>query len=197
MNNFIFEDYLTDLTICDKIIYWFNNDNFALRSQQPGMSSKGINSEIKKSTDVSVYPVDFNRAPLITMYFEQLYNVVQKYLDKYTYAQDTVKFGITESANIQKYNPGEGYYAYHSERGRADYPICNRHLVWMTYLNDVEEGGGTEFFYQEYSTTAKKGKTLIWPADWTHTHRGIVAPNETKYIITGWLNFYPTSYTMV
>jgi len=34
-----------------------------------------------------------------------------------------------------------------------------------------------------------QGNTLIWPADFTHPHKGIVAPKETKYIITGWYNF--------
>lgn len=196
MNNFIYESYLPDLTLCDKLVHWFENDNWAIRSQCPGQSTLGIDEETKKSTDISIYAVDFHRAPLITEYFDELYKIVQKYITLYPYAADTVKFGICESANVQRYLPGEGYYKWHSERGRGDYPINNRHLVYMTYLNDVEEGGGTEFLYQEHSTTAKKGKTLIWPVDWTHTHRGIVAPKETKYIITGWLSFYPLSYTM-
>ena len=64
-----------------------------------------------------------------------------------------------------------------------------RHLVWMTYLNDVEEGGETEFYYQKLKVKPRKGLTLIWPVDWTHTHRGIVAPKEEKMILTGWFSF--------
>ena len=196
MSNFIFEDYLPDLTLCDKIIYWYENENWAIRSQEPGKSTKGVDEETKKSTDISISPVDFYRAPLIPMYLDELKIIVDKYIKLYPFAADTVEFGICEheGVNVQRYLPGEGYYKWHFERGRGDYPINNRHLVWMTYLNDVEEGGGTEFLHQEYSTTAKKGKTLVWPVDWTHTHRGIVAPNETKYIITGWLNFHPQQY---
>jgi hypothetical protein len=59
----------------------------------------------------------------------------------------------------------------------------------MTYLNDVYKGGETEFFHQQFKVTPKKGLTLIWPADWTYTHRGIVAPVEEKIIVTGWWNF--------
>jgi hypothetical protein len=59
----------------------------------------------------------------------------------------------------------------------------------MTYLNTVKDGGGTEFFHQKLTTSAEQGKTLIWPADWTHTHRGITSPTEEKYIITGWYSF--------
>ena len=66
--------------------------------------------------------------------------------------------------------------------------LC-RHLVFQTYLNTVEDGGETEFIYQQYKCKAVKGKTLIWPADWTHSHRGIISPTEDKYIITGWYTF--------
>ena len=57
----------------------------------------------------------------------------------------------------------------------------------MTYLNDVPKGG-TEFFYQKITSPAKKGLTLIWPAEFTHLHKGQIAKQE-KYIITGWYNY--------
>ena len=57
----------------------------------------------------------------------------------------------------------------------------------MTYLNDIDEGG-TVFKYQKITTPSIKGLTLIWPTDYTHTHRGQVS-KETKYIITGWFNY--------
>ena len=59
----------------------------------------------------------------------------------------------------------------------------------MTYLNDVKDGG-TEFKYQNLTTPAKKGLTLIWPVYWTHTHRGQISNTQTKYITTGWFDFY-------
>ena len=58
----------------------------------------------------------------------------------------------------------------------------------MTYLNDVGKSG-TEFLYQNIKVPAKKGLTLIWPTDWTHTHRGIISKNKEKTIVTGWFNF--------
>ena len=79
-----------------------------------------------------------------------------------------------------------GVRTFHFERGGSKSTIL-RHLVLL--LNTVDDGGETEFFYQQYKCKAVKGKTVIWPADWTHTHRGIVAPTEDKYIITGWYSF--------
>jgi hypothetical protein len=58
----------------------------------------------------------------------------------------------------------------------------------MTYLNDVEIGGETEFFHQKLKIRPEKGLTLIWPADWTFTHIGITSPEE-KFIVTGWFNY--------
>ena len=43
--------------------------------------------------------------------------------------------------------------------------------------------------YQKLKTPAKKGLTIIWPAEWTHTHRGIVSNTKEKIIVTGWYNF--------
>jgi hypothetical protein len=63
-------------------------------------------------------------------------------------------------------------------------------MAYMTYLNDINIGGGTEFLNQQLVTPAETGLTLLWPAQWTHYHKGVVAPTEVKYIITGWLCFY-------
>ena len=54
---------------------------------------------------------------------------------------------------------------------------------------DIDDGGGTEFKLQKMKVKAEKGKTIIWPSDWTHTHRGIVSPSKEKYIVTGWWSF--------
>ena len=97
---------------------------------------------------------------------------------------------IVDGANIQYYKPGAGFKAWHCERGSAIMPVTTRHLAWMTYLNDVDDGGGTEFFHQKLTIQAKKGLTVIWPADWTYTHRGVVSPTQEKYIITGWFNYF-------
>jgi prolyl 4-hydroxylase len=65
----------------------------------------------------------------------------------------------------------------------------HRVLAWMTYLNDVEEGGSTYFQHYDIDIQPKKGLTLLWPAEWTHAHRGNVLKMGQKYIITGWLHF--------
>ena len=59
-------------------------------------------------------------------------------------------------------------------------------------LNDDFDGGETEFPVFGDKVKPEKGKTLIWPADWTHAHSGKVVNSGVKYIITGWMHFTET-----
>ena len=98
-------------------------------------------------------------------------------------------WSVIEPVNIQYYKPSQGYHAWHTERTTHKEPEGHRHLVFMTYLNDVNAKGETEFYHQKMKVKPRKGLTLIWPADWTHTHRGVTSHTQEKYIITGWLSY--------
>ena len=64
-----------------------------------------------------------------------------------------------------------------------------RVLAWMFYLNTVTDDGGTYFDNYDLTLNAVEGRCVIWPAYWTHMHRGIVSKTESKYIVTGWFSF--------
>ena len=60
------------------------------------------------------------------------------------------------------------------------------------YLNTIEKdfAGETEFLYQKLRVQPEKNKLLIWPADFTHAHRGnVVFGQNPKYVITGWFTY--------
>ena len=89
--------------------------------------------------------------------------------------------------NLQRYHKGDHYNAVHSERmGLAS---SHKLFAWMTYLTDVEDGGETEFAHFGISVKPEKGKTLIWPSEWTHAHSGNLLKSGSKYIITGGMHF--------
>lgn len=94
--------------------------------------------------------------------------------------------------NAQKYEAGKGGYPYwHSEvypQAGGNDPL-HRMLLFMFYLNDVEEGGETDFFYQDESVKPKAGRMVIAPAYFTHTHRGNIPKSNDKYILTSWILF--------
>jgi len=92
--------------------------------------------------------------------------------------------------NLQKYVQGSGgYHHWHSEiyPQNASCETLHRVLLWQFYLNDVEDGGETEFLYQSRKVEARKGRLVIAPAGFTHTHKGHVARSADKYIATSWI----------
>ncbi|SEM79179.1 2OG-Fe(II) oxygenase superfamily protein [Stigmatella aurantiaca] len=94
--------------------------------------------------------------------------------------------------NVQKYIRGSGGYPHwHSEVYPKDASCdpLHRVLAFQYYLNDVSQGGETEFYYQQRKVESKAGRLLIFPAGFTHTHRGNVPESGDKYIITSWVLF--------
>ena len=192
--NFIQDNHLTDLSICDDLIDWFrSNKDHHIDGRIRGDGKTILNKYTKASTDFSFYTNDvlnnnsYNGKEVINRYILELQFILDRYLVSYAFASCTSSFSLNEKVNIQHYKPYEGYKVFHFERGTLETGL--RHLVFQTYLNTVEDGGETEFFYQNLRCKAVKGKTMIWPVDWTHTHRGLVSPTEDKYVITGWYSF--------
>ena len=85
-----------------------------------------------------------------------------------------------------RYEPGSYYDKIHCENDCYYRPSVERCFAWMIYLNNIRRGGGTEFVYQRVIAKPRAGDLYIWPAGWTHMHRGVNAPKEVKYILTGW-----------
>lgn len=94
--------------------------------------------------------------------------------------------------NVQKYQKGKGgYHHWHSEQfpQLSHNEALHRVVLYMFYLNDVEEGGETEFFYQKRKLSPSKGTMVIAPSGFTHTHRGAIPISNDKYIATSWAMF--------
>lgn len=181
-DQFIYQTYLKDLSICDRLIEHHKSSSNKRSGRVGGPYQV---NEMKSSTDVTFLPgsEEYND------YYKNLQIIVDEYIKKFTYASYGASWGLLEYANIQHYAPGEGFKAWHFERSVPTFPNSTRHLVYMTYLNDVYMFGETEWYYQQIKIKPRKGLTVIWPADWTFTHRGIIAPAEEKYIVTGWFNY--------
>jgi hypothetical protein len=179
--NFIHESFF-DTNFCDTLIDFHKNQVTQGKSYD-GLISSGVDHKKKKSLDVHI------TEDLFAPFSIEIQKVADEYIKKFPWCNGYAKWGIVQVPHIQYYGPNDGYYAWHTERLNAKPASQNRHLVFMIYLNDVTDGGGTEFLHQELIVQPVKGKSLIWPADWTHTHRGIPSPTQDKYILTGWFEF--------
>lgn len=183
-NSFIGAWFLEDLTICDDLIEYFEN----CPHRYTGYVFRGGQSIIDPShKDSEDLTCDFNEH-ITQRYINQLHQVLELYKIKYSRADCVGRFGL-ESVNLQKYQPGGGYKVWHTERSDGQPPAVYRHLVFMTYLNTIQDQGQTDFLYQKVQIRPQKGLTLIWPSDWTHTHKSIPSETQIKYIATGWYTF--------
>ena len=181
LGNFISGWYCddADLPVLDSIVDYTNRTNL-----NPGLTTHGLEPNIKDTLETVL-----NDNPAL---YEAYLPILQKSLDQYTkqypFSADVEYFSDFTCINIQYYKPGAAFHGWHCERSHGRMPSRARHLVFMTYLNTVTDGGQTEFFHQKLKVSPEKGLTLIWPTDWTHIHRGLTSTQE-KYIITGWFSF--------
>ena len=109
----------------------------------------------------------------------------EDYVNKYSILKgvDT----LSKTIKLQRTGPGQGYHVWHCEQGSGEH--ASRNLVWMVYLNtlDESEAGETEFLYQQKRYRPTENTMIIWPAAFTHAHRGnTVFGQNYKYVATGW-----------
>ena len=116
---------------------------------------------------------------------EYLKCCVSSYVIEYAALKPTKM--VTNIIKFQLTPPRGGYHEWHYET--SSYFAASRELVWTIYLNDMPDGEAeTEFIYQKRRIQPKKGRIVIWPAGFTHTHRGNTVFSQDKYILTGWIH---------
>jgi len=180
---------ILDDDICKKIIDFFENNPDL---QKKGSTTVlGIDEKIKKTTDITIYPNSLKNQShdVFNLYFKRLNECFLDYREQFPFLKSFVKKINIGPFNIQKYHSGDHFSKIHSER--TDITNLHRLFAWMTYLNDVDEddGGTTDFDFYKIKIKPECGKTLIWPAEWTHAHSGSLLKRNEKYIITGWIDF--------
>jgi hypothetical protein len=168
--------------ICDNLISYFNtNKDKTIEGHYTSQNKKITNKKVKDSIDLGLQN---NVDKEVVDYRIALQTVLDLYVKKYPEVNRYDRFNV-ENLCIQHYPKKGGYKVWHFERGSK--LNAKRVLVFMTYLNNVKDGG-TYFKYQKTLTPAKKGLTLIWPPDFTHIHKGQIT-NKEKTITTGWFGF--------
>ena len=120
----------------------------------------------------------------------QVNQILNDCLIKYTNIFGVLKnTGLRSIQQKLQYTPvGGGYHIWHYENDSMQ--VANRILTWTIYLNDVEEGGETEFLYKSKRIKSRKGNICIFPASFDYAHRGNPPISGDKYILTGWWNLF-------
>ena len=86
--------------------------------------------------------------------------------------------------NIKRYRQND-YYNWHVDC-QTYIEGWTRTIAGIWYLNEVEEGGETEFAFG-HKVVPKTGKLMLFPATWNFPHRGLSPIKGNKYIITSFV----------
>jgi hypothetical protein len=130
----------------------------------------------------------FNDVPAERMFFNGLQQCYDTYAEEFSVLKDGKITGT--AMKMQRTSPGGGYHVWHGEQGNGAH--AERVLVYMLYLNtlDLDAAGETEFLYQQRRIQPRENTMVLWPATFTHAHRGnTVFGGQSKYIVTGWFYY--------
>ena len=193
LSDFIHVEYNTlSEEFCNSVIGKFETDNRKQQGKLGSGKNSVVNVDIKDSIDLMISGLDEWKEE-----DEVLFNSVNKYSQKYrnkNILQD-IKIPILLDTmsdtgyQIQKTSPNSGY-TWHDDFDPSydNTSVAGiRVLSFIWYLNDISEGGYTEFI-DGTKIQPERGKFLIFPSSWNFIHRGFPPKKESKYIITGWLH---------
>jgi hypothetical protein len=190
IKNFIgvYDGFIPDIE-CDKAIDFFEKQNL-LNKSYDRLQSENASYNLKndKAVDLRHENVDIwfeQFKPLLINFDIALKNYQDQTGILSAYGLDKFKY---TNLKIQKTLPTQGYHVWHVEHAKGD-ESQKRTLVFTIYLNDVSEGGETEFLHQSVRVKPLKGRCVIWPAAFPYVHRGNPPLDGFKYIITSWLTF--------
>jgi len=167
-------DYLMNVGIKN-----LNPKNTLLRDKNVGLQMED-----------SALPLDkFISKKSFKFFDDVFYKIFEQYIKRYRCLNEVVQDGMRiMDFKFQKTKPSQGYHIFHCEHS-MNFGFFWRWGVWTLYLNDIEEGGETEFLYQSTRIKPKAGTLCVFPAYYTHTHRGNPPLLKDKYIVTGWLGY--------
>jgi len=145
--------------------------------------------DMQLGLDIKVHQtIRYNEKDVVDVFFDGLQQCFEEYTSTFSVLKDGKING--SAMKLQRTSPGEGYHIWHGEQGNN--VNASRVIVYMLYLNTLapEEAGETEFLYQQKRLHPQKNTMVLWPAAFTHAHRGnVVHGKNSKYIVTGWFYY--------
>lgn len=184
----IYDDAL-DTNSCNAVINYFEDlRQYNLVVNQDQYTSRAT---VRKDESVFLMHPDVitlpKGSPIVIPFVDSLWQCYEHYCKEFEVLKTAAKHGFY-MIRIQRTNVGGGFHNWHFENTGCE--TSNRIVTFMMFLNDVDEGGETEFLYLHKRIKPKAGTLLIWPSTYSHTHRGNPPLSGTKYILTGWLTYF-------
>ncbi len=187
LEDFIYvKDFALSPEICEEICLKYE----LTEGKYKGETFGGVTPDVKDTFDFSM-PINDDKWKrvhnlLLNSIKEEMANYKEQ-LQKKTgdvYVEDELNLS---GMLIQKYDKNKGRYTWHNDQHTdiSGNEPHSRQVTFIFYLNDVEDGGETEFKFLKIKP--KRGRLLFFPSDEIYIHRGNVPISDDKYIITNWL----------
>ena len=141
---------------------------------------KKYKDKTKSQKNDTGYKVYFFK-PTELPFSQKVNDITVEYIAKYPQLQIQDSSFRLEDMRFKYFRPGNFFKVFHCEQS---FELPYRILSFMVYLSDHDEG--TEF-YSGKVIKSEKGKAIIFPAFWTHLHRGQKC-NEDRFIMGGYFN---------
>jgi len=87
-----------------------------------------------------------------------------------------------EPLQLLHYKKSDQFYRPHADDGGQTPRIFSAVL----YLNDVDEGGETRFTRFDVSVTPKKGRLVMFPANYAYEHEALAPKSGEKFAVVTW-----------
>tara|TARA_B100000035_G_scaffold134713_1_gene114671 strand:+ start:85 stop:669 length:585 start_codon:yes stop_codon:yes gene_type:complete len=119
---------------------------------------------------------------------ESATHYVQKYMDDTGVRPYFPKRSALEQFRVKKYEKGtDDRFDMHVDVG--DHDSARRFLSVFWYLNDVDEGGETEFLDGAFTVKPKTGRMVIFPPLWMYPHCGKPTKSHDKYLLSTYTHY--------
>jgi len=131
-----------------------------------------VKQSLKNPHNYSFYDIPLNNKILQKLSF----NIIETYKNKYPEVNYTHEKWSIKQFRFKVFEPGDYYNVLHSEQNSTNARI----LSILVYLSN--HNCGTEF-YDGTMVKSVKGRSLIFPAFWTHAHKGQPCPDKKRRFI--------------
>ena len=169
--------------LCSDLLKWFNlvSENGLTMSSMEESSLPGTN----RTDEVLLIPSELTDPCFPKKLTGPLwYNIAECYNIYHNY-YNIDRLLSSYSFKAHKVLPTGGYHIWHHEHWFGD-PY--RVLAWHLNLEIPKKGGETEFLFQSIRVEPQVGQLMIWPAGFTHKHRGNPPLEGQKIYLTGWFD---------
>ena len=177
----VYDQHL-DRALCVRMIESFGG---LARFQRP--NGRGFRAGLEGSAWTELNVTAFSDAHFLGMFRQLIDQALVRYNHDIGLPIAIPAASLISELVMKRYRPG------HEERFQLHFDainyVSNRYLVMLWYLNDVAEGGETDFPHLEITIKPEVGRLLIFPPYWMYQHQGLPPVSGDKYILSTYLLF--------